>query len=58
MAIIKSEDIIAWEYEGLITCTEHGEPNPEAEPITQDEIEEMSGDGDIVVCDQCGKRIC
>ena len=55
MGIIRDEDVIAWDVNGLIYCPEHFEHNPEnGEPITEDAL----GDDVItVVCDKCGKKI-
>jgi DNA-directed RNA polymerase subunit RPC12/RpoP len=52
MAVIKSEDVIAWEDGNKIICTECGDPG-EAIPLTREDFQE----DDLVVCDQCRERI-
>ena len=52
MAIIKKEDVVAWEDGSQIICADCGDPG-EAKPLTKSGFEEDY----IVICDSCGARI-
>jgi DNA-directed RNA polymerase subunit RPC12/RpoP len=52
MGIVKSEDVIGWDEDGKIICSDCGESG-EGKPLTEDDFKE----DDVVTCDHCGRRI-
>lgn len=58
MAVIKGEDIVAWDVDGEVWCNEYyGKDDGESIPYTMEDLD--PGDGGVVLCDKpdCGKRI-
>ena len=53
MGIVKTADVIGWDYKGVIFCCNCEEDDGEAKPLTEDDF----SDDVCVYCDKCGDRI-